>query len=109
MDRRLVLPAFAAAVLLTGCGSHDDRGAVRSTDRPTMTGTARDDRGGVLSEAAEDGREMMSDVAEGGREVVSEAAEDGREMVSEAAEGVKDELSDGDGRYRTDDDGKVHD
>ena len=87
MDRRLVLPAFAAAVLLTGCGSRDDRGAVRSTDRPTMTGTARDDRGGVLSEAAEDGREM----------------------VSEAAEGVKDELSDGDGRYRTDDDGRVHD
>ena len=99
MDRRLVLPAFAAAVLLTGCGSHDDRSGARTDDR----------RGGVLSEAAEDGREMVSDAAENGRRMASDAAEDGREMVSEAAEGVKDELSDGDGRYRTDDDGKVHD
>ena len=90
----LVPAAVAAAMLLTGCGTHRDRTPAETDRRDSVFDDARD----LTSDAVRDGRELASDAVQNGRELVSSAAED----VSDAMD-----KSDSDGEYRTDSDGRV--
>lgn len=117
-SRKMILPVLAAALLLTGCGGHrrdmSDDSAVSRRDSVVSDGRelASDAvQGGkeLASDAVQGGKELASDAVQGGKELASDAVQGGKDVVSEAAEDVSDAMhkGDGDGDYRTDDNGRV--
>lgn len=127
---KLIAPAFAAAMLLTGCGgrNHNDNNTGNDMNRvdntPAVTvapqkpnsversnESARDDiarnsesnrnnRNNRIRNGAE---EIASDVVEGGREFASDVVNDARD----AADDMVDGRDDNDGTYRADERGNV--
>ncbi len=113
----LVLPIAAMAILMTACGTRNDRynennRSVRipETTRPAQTTVVTDRRGvgaavgDAVSDVVDDGIDLASDVIEGGRDIVSEAADDIERAVTDIDDG-NDGTTDGD--YRTNHKGKV--
>lgn len=127
---RMILPVLAAALLLTGCGGHrrdvsDESSGVtsrndvvsRAEERATddarngreMASDAVQNGKELASDAVQGGKELASDAVQGGKELASDAVQNGKELVSDAAEDVNDAMNkgDGDGDYRTNDNGRV--
>ena len=100
MKNRWILPALAAALVLTGCGGRRDRDTdSRAETHPEATARREERRDeGLVSDAVENGREMASN-----------AAEDGKELATDLAGDIKEEMHDGDGTYRADERGRVYD
>ena len=127
---KLIAPAFAAAMLLTGCGgrNHNDNIANdmnRVDDTPTATvspqqqdsirrseESERDDIARNSERVRDNNRNRynnnrvgnaMSDIAQDGRELASDVVSDAREAVNDVVDG----RDDNDGTYRADENGNV--
>ena len=111
MKNRWIMPALAAALVLTGCGGRRDRDTDSRTETHPEATARREERRdeGLVSDAVENGREMASNAAENGKEMASDLVEDGKELATDLAGDIKEEMHDGDGTYRADERGRVYD
>jgi cytoskeletal protein RodZ len=131
---KLIAPAFAAAMLLTGCGGrnhNNDRNndMNRFDDTPTATASPRQQYESSIRRSNESAMDdiarnserndttardnrvrdnvdgAMSDIAKGGRKIASDVVSDAREAVNDVVDGREDN----DGTYRADENGDVND
>ena len=128
---KLIAPAFAVAMILTGCGGRNrndnnntgnDMNRVDNTPAVTVAPqkpnsiersneSARDDiarnsesnRNSRNTRIKSGAEELASDVVEGGRELTSDVVNDARDAVDDMVDG----RDDNDGTYRADERGNV--
>ena len=128
---KLIAPAFAAAMILTGCGgrNHNDdmtNDRNRFNDTPVVTDIPRQQNESSIRRSNESARDdiarnservrdnnryndnrvgnAVSDIAEDGRELASDVVSDARKAVNDVVDG----RDDNDGTYRADENGNVN-